>query len=215
MKHRHNKCSLPLTFPHLSLSLSVFLPRTDTISLSVMFSALCCYLKVSISQFSMLSLCFFLRHYLAGIYLHSSVCLSHSCVHTWMSIHTYTRTDVCGREWEGVSTILRSAGFDLFHLLLSHINRQPAGWKSGRDTHIGKQRHHSLNAAFRGFLMMTGEYTHGRTQTCSGWYSIEVLFSQSVIRKLEKCIRLLQLIRVVCHFLDQWIRMFSFLNWTK
>lgn len=113
------------------------------------------------SCFCFLSVLTYFFYILWLFFIFHSLPLTHEYTHEW----AHAQIDACGREWEGVSTILRSVGFDLFHLLLSHINRRPAGWnrEGGRDRE--KKRHHGLDAVFRCFITVTGIHIQSYTDS--------------------------------------------------
>lgn len=136
MKYRHNKCLLSLFLPPFTPWLLLHVSPSFTGSFSPLSVSLSCPLASCWSpDFRIL----FFNPYFVLINFASwvTLMLSRSCSRTHIHARTHTHVwMVCVTEWEGVSTILRSVGFDLFHLLLSHISGPPAGWtrEGGRRT---------------------------------------------------------------------------------
>lgn len=83
-----------------------------------------------------------------------------------MSTHTHARRQTCVVESEKVSVLFSGQLGLIFSTFCFHTltDSPQAETEREREAHTGrKQRHHSLNAAFRDFIMMTGVHTHTAT----------------------------------------------------
>lgn len=143
MKYRHNKCLLSLFLPPFTLWLTLHVFPSFTWSF---FPSLCHVLP---AHRQLLGFYFLIRILFSSTLLPGYFwsCLGHAVGHTytWARTHVWI---VCVTEWEGVSTILRSVRFDLFHLLLSHISRRPAGWSREGDQHTDTEGTELSHSAF-------------------------------------------------------------------
>ncbi len=153
---------------------------------------------------SEVSICFFFVSFISlffsscDIFFLVTFCIRLSLMRPHANEHTHTHTRACGQtcvvESEKVSVLFSGQLGLIFSTFCFHTLTDSPQAETERESEAHterKQRHHSLNAAFRDFTMTTGVCTHSRAQTGSGGHTSESetqqLFSVSHKKTAKIC----------------------------